>query len=531
MASAREPRFEMLETWFRERPELKRILDFGCAHGGYSGNMVNRVGREWVGVDIDKYSIEWAERNRAARVAKPEAIKYLVGDDTIDLSREASFDCLVMFEILEHVPDPTVVLENLERWVKPDGYVVLTVPFGPWEWMSYETYPHRCHLWEFDAHDLRDLFGKKRELRISSMPAGWCQELNEPLGWHVIQYRVDGSPTGRIDMERKLALQRPRQTVSAVMIAGPNAEETLHWSLRSLKHVADELVVADTGLSDEARRIFTQYGARIVKGSSPLEAGFETPRNEALAAARMDWVLWIDTDEKVLDGTKLSKYLRANIFRGYSIKQHHFAVDTHFGHDLPVRCFRRGAREDGKTMRWYGMIHEHPEYGVNEGPGLVIVLSDVHIAHVGYLIESGRRGRFSRNWPLLQKDIATYPERLLQKHFICRDNLLLVQWEMAQNGGVITPEMRDKLEEIKALWRAHFKGKGQFLNTDTLVYYSNALELLGEGTEVVFSVGASKQGATAGAPIRARFATQEEAESELAWRMRDAMAAYASPWY
>ena len=88
----------------------------------------------------------------------------------------------------------------------------------------------------------------------------------------------------------------------------------------------------------------------------------------------MDWVLWIDTDERLMDPERVPKYLRANIFNGYSIRQHHFACDTAFKPDLPVRLFRRGP-QGGKTMRFFGMIHEHPELGLNEGPGLTVVLS------------------------------------------------------------------------------------------------------------------------------------------------------------
>ncbi len=524
-----EPRFQMLERWFQEHPDIRRVLDFGCAHGGYAINMANRVGREWVGVDIDRYSIDWCERNRRERATTPEALRFMVGDERVDLAGEAPFDCLLLFEILEHVPDPTTVLDHLERWVKPDGYVLITVPYGPWEWMSYETYPHRCHLWEFDPHDLGDLFGKKRDRIVQPMRAGLCHDLGEPIGWHIIEYRVDGTPTGRIDMERKLALQRPRETVSALLIAGPKAEETLHWCLASLKTVADELLLGDTGLSSEGRRIAEQYGAKILPASNPLEAGFETPRNEVLESCRMDWVLWVDSDERLMDGHHLHRYLRRNMFTSYQIRQHNFTCDAAFRPDLPVRCFRRGPRADGMRPRWVGMVHEHVEWGgVNGGPGEAILLNDVHLAHLGHLINSGRRLRFNRNWPLLQKDLETYPDRRLQKHFLCRDHLIAAQEELAQTG-VLTPSIRAHCEEVVRLFREHFLGQGGYLlNNDALMYYSDALRILGEGVELVFAVNADKP-----APelVRARFASIDEAERELAWRVRETMAPILSQWW
>jgi glycosyltransferase involved in cell wall biosynthesis/SAM-dependent methyltransferase len=530
-AAIRETRFRILVDWLREHPELDRILDYGCGLGAYAVGASNAVGRDWVGVDIDPKTIDWCERYVQQHAKEPGRLNFLVGDQEVDLSTWPPFDCLVLFETLEHVVEPWTLVAKLERWVRPGGRVIITVPLGPWEYLSYDTYPWRCHLWEFDRHDLLDLFGQKREPRIHVIPAGACEPLGEALGWHVVEYVVDpGRATGRIDMVRKLALQRPRQTVSASLIAGPNAEETLHWCLRSLKHVADELVITDCGMSEEGRRIAAQYGARLAPGSPPLGAGFETPRNEGLARCRMDWVLWIDTDEKLIDAEKLHKYLRQNMFNGYSIRQHHFACDTSFKPDLPVRCFRR-APWQGKTMRWYGMIHEHPELGLNAGPGPTIVLSDVHIPHVGYLMESGRRQRFARNYPLLQKDIATYPDRLLQKHFICRDNMLICGYELSQNGNQVTPEIRQRCEEVIDLYRKHFLGRGGYLGVDTLQYFSSACAILGLGADVAFQVAAAKDQANPDGIIRARFPTVEDAEKEIAWRVREAVSPFVSTWW
>ena len=530
-----EPRFQQLEGWLRDRPEIKRILDYGCAHGGYAVNMCNRVGREWIGVDVDQYSVDWCEKNRKERGKYPDNMKFLQGDHTIDLSAEEKFDCVLAMEVLEHVVDPVAVVDSLERWVAPGGKIFITVPYGPWEYMSYDNYPHRCHIWEFDIHDLRDFFGKKKGVSIWTFPHSICPELNTPIGWYIIEYSPDGAPTGKIDMDRKLAFQRPRQTVSATLIAGPNSEDQLDWCLKSLKHVADEIVIADTGMSEEAKAIAIKHKATVVKGTNPLDPspdiGFETPRNEALAAARMDWVLWIDTDEKLIEPQNLLKYLRQNSHNGYSIRQYHFACDTTFKPDMPVRLFRRTPYQ-GKTMRFFGMIHEHPELGLNDGPGPTIVLSDVHIPHTGYLIESGRRLRFQRNYPLLMKDISKYPERVLQKHFIMRDNMLLCGYELGQNGGRVTNEIISKCHETIDLYRKHFLGKGGYMNVDSIQYYSQACKILGEGAEVAFQITAGKdQVDTNGGATIVRFANSDDLEKEIAWRTKEAMAPFINKYW
>ena len=121
------------------------------------------------------------------------------------------------------------------------------------------------------------------------------------VGWHIVEYTADHQPCRPIDMARHLRLQRPRQTLSANIIAGRGAEETLHWCLRSIKNVVDEIVIVDTGMSSEGRRIAERYTARIVPGPDPKVEGFEAPRNVGLPHCRMDWVLWIDTDEKLVE--------------------------------------------------------------------------------------------------------------------------------------------------------------------------------------------------------------------------------------
>jgi len=528
----RDPRYALVREWFERHPEVETVLDFGCGTGYYAGRLANDLGRRWVCVDIDAGALAWGERYRQdGRIREPERVTFLEGAADDDFSAYAPVDCLFVGETLEHLLDPTEAIDALERWVRPGGRVLITTPYGPWEYQSYHTYPVRAHLWEYDQHDLQDLFGRKAKVSITATPAGTAQNLDEPCGWYLVEYEVQPDrPTGRIDMERKFRLQRPRQTVSAMLVVGPGAEETLRWTLNSLRHVADEVVLVDTGMTPAARQIGEEFGAKFVPGDPPTVAGFETPRNQGFAACRMDWVLWIDTDEKLIRPDAVQKYLRENMFNGYGIRQHHFACDTTFKPDMPVRLFRRRPYQ-GKTMRWYGMIHEHPELGLNEGPGPTIILSDVHIPHLGYLIEDGRRQRFDRNYPLLLRDIEKYPERLLQKHFIMRDNMLLVMYEMQQNGGRVTPEVRRRCEETIALYRQYFLGKPTYVGTDSLQYYSQACHVLGIGAEVAFTVAAAKTDVRPEPPTVYRFATAEDLEKELAWRGREVIAPFVNEWW
>lgn len=539
--SPREKRFEVLRDFLKSEPAIRTVLDYGCAHGAYATNLAAQLPNiSIMGVDIDHFSVEMARSfaeklsvtGRAAfetltHDALPFADKF--HDEVLLDSEHRLWDCAVAQEVLEHVPEPWKVIEALESRVREDGWVYLTVPLGPWEYTSYDPYPHRCHIWEFDVHDLRDMLKGKTGVRMAALPSGISPELGDMLGWWIIRWQVKDAERGAkpIDMERKLWLQAPRQSVSATLIAGAGAEDTLHWCLKALRHTADQLVIVDTGLNDEGKRIIAQYAdVELIPGADPRTEGFETPRNAGLERCWGEWILWVDTDEKLMDTHRIGKYLRHNIFDGYSIKQHHFAVDTEFTPDMPIRLFRRST-----GCRWYGMIHEHPERGINLGVGLTATLADVHIAHVGYLIETGRKQKFMRNLPMLKKDMEKYPTRLLQKVFVMRENMTQVVFTLQNNGKMMTPELQNICRQVIAMYRENFIDKSLVLSTDPIVYYSQALELLGEGFSVAMQLSAAKTNAPVNGVERLRFANQEDFLAVLASRAKDITAPFTSAYF
>lgn len=525
-----ESRFGHMVDWLKAHDDIQTVLDYGCGLGGYSAWGAQRTGKHFTGVDVDPRTIEIAQE-KSAEIGVGALTRFVVGTSS-DLSAVTEqVDCAVLQEVLEHVTNPWDVLQAVEEKVKAGGYVYVTVPFGPWEYSSYHTYPWRCHLWHFDNHDLRDMIGRKPELSVSTLYSHDSPELGDPLGWWIISYRADHAPIGMIDLQRKLTMQRPRQTVSASLICGGAAvQDTLHWCLSSLQFIADEIVIVNTGMTEEALRIARSYPARIVNGPNPLTDGFETARNFGVDECRMDWILWIDADERIVSPRNMHKYLRESMFMGFGIRQHHFACDTTFTPDMPVRLFRNRPHE-GKRMQFFGAIHEHPELELNKGPGPIVVMSDVHIAHVGYLHEDGRQSRFQRNYPLLQLDQQRYPDRLLQKHFMMRDALVLVREALRANGNNIDAGIKAKCREVVDLYRTHFLGKGTYMNTDSLQYYSEALAILGEGFEVALSFDADPVDAKTGEVQRYRFANKDDLMAEWAKRVSDKVETFDNEWY
>jgi len=100
----------------------KRVLDLGCRDGSLT--QYYAAGNQVTGVDIDRQALELA-RDRLG-----------IATLWFDLTQEpypyeaASFDVIVAAEVLEHLPDPTRVVTEARRILKPGGAFIGSVPNG-----------------------------------------------------------------------------------------------------------------------------------------------------------------------------------------------------------------------------------------------------------------------------------------------------------------------------------------------------------------------------------------------------------------
>uniref|UniRef100_UPI00293DC4C9 glycosyltransferase family 2 protein n=1 Tax=Clostridium TaxID=1485 RepID=UPI00293DC4C9 len=88
----------------------------------------------------------------------------------------------------------------------------------------------------------------------------------------------------------------------SVCIIAKNEEENLLRCLESIKDIADEVILVDTGSIDNTIGIAKKYNAQIVE--FPWINNFSSARNKALEKATKDWILCIDCDE-ALDSSQV----------------------------------------------------------------------------------------------------------------------------------------------------------------------------------------------------------------------------------
>jgi tetratricopeptide (TPR) repeat protein len=83
----------------------------------------------------------------------------------------------------------------------------------------------------------------------------------------------------------------------SVAVIARDAESTIAAALESVRSIADEIVVIDTGSSDRTREIARRGASRVIDFN--WSDDFSAARNFALTQITGDWILWLDASEEL----------------------------------------------------------------------------------------------------------------------------------------------------------------------------------------------------------------------------------------
>ena len=99
------------------KPYIKgKVLDFGCGVGKLSEYFDKE---DYVGVDLDKYSIQ---------IARKKYPGYQFYDMQEMRSIKDKFDVIVALAVIEHIENQAGFLEMLKKMLNKNGKIVLTTP-------------------------------------------------------------------------------------------------------------------------------------------------------------------------------------------------------------------------------------------------------------------------------------------------------------------------------------------------------------------------------------------------------------------
>jgi len=97
------------------------VLDVGCG-GGILADAMARKGAQVLGIDLATKSLKVAQLH--ALEAGTTGVQYReVSAETLAQEQPAQFDVVTCMEMLEHVPDPALVVRACAQMVKPGGWV------------------------------------------------------------------------------------------------------------------------------------------------------------------------------------------------------------------------------------------------------------------------------------------------------------------------------------------------------------------------------------------------------------------------
>ncbi|GAA6141318.1 methyltransferase domain-containing protein [Hydrogenophaga sp. 5NK40-0174] len=135
-----------------------KVLDAACGLGYGSYLMASQTRCASVhGVDGSDYAVEYAGVNFASVCPRLSFDKAWLPQGLSHLP-SAGFDVIVSFETLEHIEDPTGLLKEFDRLLKPGGRIIVSVP-NDWSDETGED-PNPFHLHVYTLDKLRQQFAR-----------------------------------------------------------------------------------------------------------------------------------------------------------------------------------------------------------------------------------------------------------------------------------------------------------------------------------------------------------------------------------
>ena len=144
--------------------------------------------------------------------------------------------------------------------------------------------------------------------------------------------------------------------ISLVMIA-KNEEKNIAKSLESVKGLVSEIIVVDSGSTDNTNKVAQSYGAKIFK--RPFD-NFSAQKNYALSLSLNEWVLHLDADEVLSQELKeeIKKIMEAPEYDGYILTRENFFLGRKMKYSGIAKEDRLRLAKKSLSKYVGGIIHE-----------------------------------------------------------------------------------------------------------------------------------------------------------------------------
>jgi len=110
--------FDKIKSFLPKLKKGEAFLDIGCGYGGVSYELIKK-GFDVTGIEIN---------DDAIKSLKQKGFEVYKKDITKPLSIYKKFDIVMLLDVLEHVFDPSFLLNEAKKVIKEKGYIIVTVP-------------------------------------------------------------------------------------------------------------------------------------------------------------------------------------------------------------------------------------------------------------------------------------------------------------------------------------------------------------------------------------------------------------------
>lgn len=201
-------------------------------------------------------------------------------------------------------------------------------------------------------------------------------------------------------------LVKPR--ISVCMIV-KNEEKYIDQCLRSVKPIADEVILVDTGSTDRTVKIAKRYTDKIY--FHPWNDNFSEARNQAMQYATGDWILTIDADEELVE-EDIPNLLIAVQNENIDAVVTQIVSTAQEGRSQGVHSSERILRNNG-VIRYEGRVHNRV-VGITSSKNYPIRL--LHYGYDSLEVDTGKK--FERTVSLLRKDLEDNPDNPATHHYL-----------------------------------------------------------------------------------------------------------------
>lgn len=136
-------------------PNGATVLNIGCAQNPHIHRELAKKSRKIIGIDTNQHELK--------KLAQKGFETYVMDAEKIKL--DCRFDCIIAGELIEHLNNPGLFLQSIDKYLKKNGTAILTTPnisslFLYAIVVIFNQTQDPTHVYYFDEKNLKTLIGR-----------------------------------------------------------------------------------------------------------------------------------------------------------------------------------------------------------------------------------------------------------------------------------------------------------------------------------------------------------------------------------